>query len=356
MAKKEHPFKDFFGQVRQDLKETNLRKSLMRDLREIYEFYLTPKELAELAAMGWFRRWIYRIFWFAKSIILKLTAFRRILVLLSLILLIDTENTQRVTGAYLILFLVLILELKDKLLAHDELNAGRAVQAALRPRECPNINGWDAYMYTRSANQVGGDLIDCTQVDDSVGFMIGDVAGKGLGAALLMAQLQAGVQALVSHFKSTPQLVTQLNRLYCRGGVTNRFISFLYMTVKSESDTVSFVNAGHLPPLIVRQNNIIEWQKGGTALGLNPAAEYQQDSVTLHMNEICVLYTDGITEARNEKGEFFGDTFFHETLLKAPRQSSESYAKHIIKIVDDFIGNATRSDDLTMLILKRSGA
>jgi hypothetical protein len=145
MKKKTGLFKDFFGTIRRDLKETNLKTSL-RDLRAVYEFYLSAKERQELATMGWFRRWLYRVFWIIINILKKLSPFRALLLLLSIIFLFDMENRSRMLAGYLVLFLILLLELKDKLLAHDELKAGRAVQAALRPQSCPSMSGWDAFI------------------------------------------------------------------------------------------------------------------------------------------------------------------------------------------------------------------
>jgi len=355
MDKKPGFFKDFFGTIRQDLKETNLKTSLGRDLRAIYEFYLSPKEREQLAAMGWFRRWLYRVFWFINNILKKLSPFRRLLLLLSIILLIDVNNSSRMALGYLALFVVLVLELKDKLLARDELQAGRAVQAALRPESCPSLSGWDTFFYTRSANDVGGDLVDCIKLtDDRFGFMIGDVSGKGLGAALLMAQLQASVHALAPTSKSISSLVTQLNDLYCRGGLSNSFISFIYFDIKTDSGNVSFVNAGHMPPLILRGGQMQEWDKGGVALGLEAKVKYKEESFHLDSGDSFVVYTDGVTDARNDAGEFWGEQRFFALLPSLKSMGSQAMVEHIVQVIDRFTGNAVRSDDLTLLILKRT--
>lgn len=355
MKKKKGFFRDFFGTIRQDLRDTNLKTSLGRDLHAIYEFYLSQHERQELARMGWLRRWIYRVFWFIKNIIYKLTPFRRLLLVLAIILFIQEPNSSRLFLPFLILFLILVLELKDKLLAHDELRAGRAVQDALRPQQCPEISGWDAHLYTRSANDVGGDLIDCIKQEEGrFGFMVGDVSGKGLGAALLMAQLQASVHALVSHFKPLVKLIDRLNALYCKGGLSNTFISFLYLQVTSDSGKVNFVNAGHLPPLILRQAEVTEWHKGSLALGLSPESKYKEETLQLDVGDMLVIYTDGITEARNTDGEFFGERRLFEHLAQLGPLTAEHASDRLVQAVNSFIGHAPRSDDLTLLILKRT--
>ncbi|MBN1465860.1 serine/threonine-protein phosphatase [candidate division KSB1 bacterium] len=355
MEKKTGFFKDFFGTIRRDLKETNLKTSLGRDLRGVYEFYLSSKEREELAAMGWFRRWLYRVFWLIINILKKLSPFRRLLLLLSIILLFDIENSARMIGGYLVLFIVLLLELKDKLLARDELKAGRAVQEALRPETCPPVAGWDIFFYTRSANEVGGDLVDCIRLtDDRFAFMLGDVSGKGLGAALLMAQMQASVHALATSTKSISRLVTQLNELYCRGGLSSSFISFIYFDIRPNSGKVTFVNAGHIPPVIIRNGILQEWSKGNPALGLEKRAKYREESFSLDANDLFVVYTDGLSEARNEHGDFWGEERFFALLPTLIKLDCKSMGERIVQTIDAFIGDALRSDDLTFLILKRN--
>lgn len=354
MSKQPGFFKDFFGTIRRDLRDTNLKTSLGKDLRAIYEFYLSPNERAKLAAMGWFRRWLYRVLWFLKNIVTKLSAIRRLLLLLSIVLAFSYNDPSKMNIGFVILFAVLLLELKDKLLAHDELQAGRAVQAALRPKRCPQLSGWDAWFFTRSANDVGGDLVDCIQLEeDKFGFMIGDVSGKGLGAALLMAQLQASVHALAPSAKSIPKLVSQLNELYCRGGLSNSFISFIYLDVRPDSGKVRFVNAGHLPPVVIRSGELQEFEKGDVALGLEPKARFHEEQIDLNPLDWLIVYTDGVTEARNNKGDFWGEDPFYALLRNLHSHSSHEIGERIIKAVDEFVGDAIRNDDLTFFILKR---
>ena len=355
MRKNKPPlFKDFFGTIRQDFKDVNLPTSFRRDLRAIYEFYLSQHERQQLANMGWFRRWLYRIFWFIKSIFLKLTPFRRILLFISLILLVGTQDTSRLTVGYAIIFIVLLLELKDKLLAHDELSAGRAVQAALRPDQCPKISGWDAFMFSQSANEVGGDVVDCLELEeDRFAFLVGDVAGKGLGAALLSAQLQASVHALAPTIKSPNKLVAQLNQLSCRGGLSSRFISFIYLEIKADAGKITFVNAGHMPPFLLGGENVEELQKGGVALGLDAKAKYKDQIVTVNSGDVFIVYTDGLTEARNPGGEFFGEAQLQHLLSSLSHLDCAEMGRRILEHIKKYMGDAPRNDDLTFLILKR---
>lgn len=177
-----------------DLRKGGLKRSLRRDLKDIYLFYLDREMRQRLSSMNRFKRWFMRFFWLLKSLILKLTPVRRILLVISLYLTFigpyqSSSNNVNITFnfrllGFTILLLILMLELKDKLLARDELEAGRAVQFSLLPDQNPELPGWDIWMVTHPATEVGGDLVDYLHCDDGrLGLILGDVAGKGLGAA-----------------------------------------------------------------------------------------------------------------------------------------------------------------------------
>jgi len=124
---------------------------------------------------------------------------------------------------FVILLVILLLELKDKLVATDELAVGRAVQIAMLPRDNPVVSGWEIWLYTHPANEVGGDLVDYIKMDsDRWGIAIGDVAGKGLGAAMLMSKLQATLRALAPGFQELSDLGSEVNRIIYRDGLRNR--------------------------------------------------------------------------------------------------------------------------------------
>jgi hypothetical protein len=172
-----------------------------RTFEDLEGFYLSEERQRRLAGMGWGRRWLHRIAWLFKSLFMNLTPARRVLLALALLLL-CARAQWRGNGQSLqidfgglpvaLLLLLLMLELKDKLVARSELQAGRAIQQALLPKEAPQVPGWDVWISTRPANDVGGDLIDfVTHEDGRVGLALADVSGKGLPAALPMARLQA---------------------------------------------------------------------------------------------------------------------------------------------------------------------
>ncbi|MDZ7767285.1 MAG: PP2C family protein-serine/threonine phosphatase [Melioribacteraceae bacterium] len=166
------------------------------------------------------------------------------------------SSNSHVLGGFILVF-VLMLELKDKLLAKDELEAGHKVQLALMPDENPKIDGWNVWLFTKSANDVGGDLIDYIEFDkEEYGISIGDVAGKGLSAALIMAKLQATIRALASREISLTELISKINKIFHRDSLKSIFASLIYIHVKSNHDQLRLVNAGHMPPVIIKENEI----------------------------------------------------------------------------------------------------
>ena len=207
------------------VQRAGLKKTIRRGVSDLQSFYLSTHRQTRLATMGRVRRWLLLSGWLLRSLFLKLTPTRRVLLLIAFLLLwrgstvdIRQEHLRVVFNFGLLgvvmLLVILMLELKDKLLARNELEAGRTVQLALMPDRSPVLAGWDIWLYTRSANDVGGDLVDYLQIDPQrLGVMLGDVAGKGLPAALLMAKLQATLRALVSGAASLGALGAEVNRI-----------------------------------------------------------------------------------------------------------------------------------------------
>ncbi len=350
--------------IADDIRRGDIRKNVKRDLRDMYEFYLDDDERARLAGMGRLRRWISMVIWLVKSLLVNLTPVRRLLLVLSLLLVMinrisfdrngTTFGIDLTAVGFVILLVVLMLELKDKLLAKDELETGRAVQLALLPRDHPQVPGWDIWMFTRPANEVGGDLVDHLDTGgDRKGLVLGDVAGKGLGAALLMAKLQATVRALAPETGSLTELGGRLNAIFHRDRVGDRYATLLYLEVAPGANELHLLNAGHPPPVVLRPNGAEELPPVSTALGVLPDSAFVEQTVALGPGDLMVAYSDGVTEAQNEAGEFFGEERLQDLLPSLRPLPVGDAGRRLRSEVERFAGERPLGDDLSLILLRR---
>ncbi len=343
----------------EDIRSGNVSHSLRRDLEEISLFYLDDPTRDRLTSMGNFKKSIVVSFEVLKSMFFKLTPARRLMLILALFLAVNGASDVAVgqmVGAFMIMLFILILELKDKLLAQDELAAGRAVQNALMPVTSPVVKGWDTWIYTRPANDVGGDLVDYLELESGhTAISIGDVAGKGLGAALMMAKLQATVRAVATDYESLTDLGQRVNAIFRRDGLPSKFASLAYLTVDESSNEVHLLNAGHMPPFVVRGGQVEELTHDSPAIGIMEDPVFAEQTLTLAPGEFLVVFSDGVTEARDEFGSFFGPTRLRKLLPLLQQLPAHEIGERIVRRVEEFVGDARWTDDLSIAVIRRAG-
>ncbi|HUD70939.1 MAG TPA: PP2C family protein-serine/threonine phosphatase [Dongiaceae bacterium] len=347
-----------------EVRAQELPQTVRRDLRALYHFYLDEERRADLARMGRVRRAIWIPLWFLKSLLLKLTPQRRLLLVIALLLALLARADFQVRSVqvsfdaspwgFLILLFVLALELKDKLLARDEIAIARQVQLALLPSRDPEVAGFALWSHTRPANDVGGDLVDYIELPGKVGVALGDVAGKGLGAALLMAKLQATLRAIAPGASSLDEIGARLNQVLCRDGLDNRFATLIYAELPAEGGSIALLNAGHNPPLVVRAGGVVlPLGPDGLPLGMFPESTYTVTRVDLEPGDLLVLYSDGLVEARNSADEEFG---FERLTRLAPALREQQPADgggRLLGEVDRFLGDVRPQDDLSIVLIRR---
>lgn len=350
--------------VVRDVSGGGLRRSFRRDMAELYEFYLDEDERLKLASMGRIKGWFFLVFTLFREMLLKMAPLRRLLLLFALVLYIYGELRFEFRQATLdfnftpasiaLLLLVIMLELKDKLLAHDELAVGRAVQLALMPMAPPQIPGWDVWLYTRPANDVGGDMVDWIEVGESRwALALGDVSGKGLGAALLMAKLQATLRAFVPGEGDLAHLGDRLNRILCRDGIAGKFATLAYLEIEAGSDTVRLLNAGHMPPLLRQEGKTTTLPPVAPPLGVVTESVFRGQTVEVNQGDLLLLYSDGLTDAHDAKWEFFGEERLLALLPGLEGLPAEEAGKLILAEVGRFAGDQKPFDDLSLILLRR---
>jgi phosphoserine phosphatase RsbU/P len=348
--------------LKDDFKKGDFFKTLHRDFRELKEYYISEEKHRRLSQMNWIKRSFMFSWWLLKSMILKLTPLRRIILIIGILFLIirvnassnnnDASANSYMLGVILILF-VLMLELKDKLLARDELEAGRKIQSALMPEVSPRFSGWSLMLFTRSANEVSGDLVDFIRIEPNcAGLLISDVAGKGLKAALLTTKLQSTVRSFIGDFE-IEKLVSKVNDIFYRDSLRNIFASLIYLEISENSGFLKYINAGHLPPLYIGTNGVKELPKGDAALGLMKGVNYKENLLELKSGEIFFAYSDGLTEARNDSGFFYGTERLLKLLTSVQNCNAKEIGNSVIDDLDRFVGDYRNNDDLSLLIVKR---
>jgi sigma-B regulation protein RsbU (phosphoserine phosphatase) len=244
--------------------------------------------------------------------------------------------------------------IKQRLPQNWELEDAREVQQQLLPRAGPAIAGLEYAGQCRPAASVGGDYYDFLPISDGrVGFAIGDVSGKGIPAALLMATLQASLRGLaISSPPALPQLMTSLNKLMYEATPSNRFATLFYGAYDPKSREFAYVNGGHNSPMVLRGTDVLRLNEGGPAVGLFGPAKYEQSSVALQTGDVLVLFTDGVSEAMNEAMEEFGEERLMEVVRRGSALKTSELIEDVFESCDRFAAGAPQHDDMTMLVVR----
>jgi phosphoserine phosphatase RsbU/P len=234
-----------------------------------------------------------------------------------------------------------------------ELESAREVQQRLLPQEYPSFRGVDYAGVSRPALGVGGDYFDFIRLSETeLGLAIGDVCGKGMPAALLMATLRASLRSETRHHDGEVlEVVANLNRLVHESCASNRFASFFYGKYDASSRTLRYVNAGHNPPFIVRTTGgtprVLRLDCGGPVIGLMRDSVYTEGRLVLEPGDLLVAYTDGITEAMNAADAEWGEEELLRAIADHRTLPARELVARIMECADAFAAGAPQHDDMT---------
>jgi serine phosphatase RsbU (regulator of sigma subunit) len=373
--------RDFFEVYTKDLNAGDLQRLFTRDAREAYAFFARGIDREQLDRLPWHTRLITHIKLFLLAFMLRLSPARRalygaalvasILGVLGLfngfqIVRLDPiplayplpswrEGTLMVVTGFVLLNLLVIMEVADRLSLKHDLNIAREIQLAMLPSGTYRAPGIEIHGETRPANTVGGDFYDLIpQPDGRVLVALGDVAGKGSPAALLMALLLAILRTLVDEGLDLPTLATRLNSQVTRHAPPSRFITLFLGMYDPVSDQLTWLNAGQNPPMIRRASG--EWVKlpaTGVALGMFEGSPYESETTTLNAGDVLVMYSDGITEAETSGGVPFDEQGLQAVVTAWVGGSAPELSSAVLRAVNQHVGDARVADDLTVLVLKR---
>ena len=237
----------------------------------------------------------------------------------------------------------------------NELAVASEIQLRLHPATPPKIPGYDMIGVSFPCYEVGGDYFDFIERKDGRCVVaLGDVSGKGTGAALLMSSLHAAVRAYVTTPATAPEVVSQINQYIYDNTPSNRYITFFYSELHPQTHELTFVNAGHNPPLLVRASGELEQLDiGGFPVGIMPFGTYEQAAVSFHPGDVMIVYSDGVTESVNEDDDEFGESGLIDEMKKNLTRTAAGIRDRIDEALTRFAGKAKSVDDLTMVIVKR---
>lgn len=254
----------------------------------------------------------------------------------------------------------LLVVAKEKERLQADLDIGREVQEQLYPRTVPPSQSLQLTAKLKPARSVSGDYYDYQRVDSRhIAFALGDVAGKGISAAILMANVQSTLRSQIRYTQesgqccSTSAVVSQLNKHLHAHTTPEKYATFFFGIYDEETNVLTYTNAGHLSPLLLRGNEVHSLDTNGMVVGVLPMAKYDESSIKLEKGDLLVLYTDGLTEPENEYDEMFGEDRLIEVIKRVSDRRDEEIMDEVFHAVEQWIHAPDSNDDMTMLLVRR---
>ena len=367
-------FRRFWQRVTEGLEISQLWSQFEGEARASYRLY--SRDVAAKTPEGLTRRGhrlhvVKEFFW---AVLEKLSPARRVLLLAALVLLVIPSGGFSYQSGHemhvveldfhfwggLLLFLLLMLEIADRVVMKRDLQIAREIQTWLLPGAPPQIPGISVAYLTRPANTVAGDYYDVfprpgkTNEDNRIVFAVADVAGKSIPAAMLMATFQASLKTLSTAQVALPELVANMNKYACsnsQGGL--RFTTAFLAEYDASRHVFTYINAGHNNPILRRSTGSIErLDVGGLPLGIMPEAKYESASVALAPGDWLMVFTDGLVEAVNAHDEEFDEPRVLSTMALESANTPQQLLERLMASVDLFVGSTPQHDDITCLLVK----
>jgi sigma-B regulation protein RsbU (phosphoserine phosphatase) len=367
--------RQFWQRVTEGLEVSQLWSQFETEARSSYRLYsrdVAAKTPEGLTRRGHHLHVVKEFFW---AVLEKLSPARRVLLLAALIMLVfpssgfsyhDAGHQLHVVEfdfhffGGLLMFVLLILEIGDRVVMKRDLQIAREIQTWLLPGAPPQIPGISVAYTTRPANTVAGDYYDVfprpgtTNEENRVVFAVADVAGKSIPAAMLMATFQASLKTLSTAQVALPELVANMNKYACsnsQGGL--RFTTAFLAEYDAARRVFHYINAGHNNPILRRSNGAIErLDVGGLPLGIQPEAKYESASITLAPGDWLIIFTDGLVEAENAHQEEYGENRLLSALEAGVSATPKGLLEQLMANLDLFVGATPQHDDVTCLLVK----
>ncbi len=372
-----HRLRDFWERVTEGRGLDQLGSQIVSDAKASYALYSKDVDWDEVGRSSHGPRRIWRSAWaLFQAMLMKLTPARRVLLLIAIALIVVQPDIHwGVRGearlqfggiGIVILFVLLAVELADRVTMKRDLEIAREIQQWLVPDHAPSVPGVDIAFATRPQNTVAGDYYDAffrpvtpqESVTPPLLVVVADVAGKSVPAALLMATFQASLSALAATSATLDEIVVGLDR-YCRAHSLDgrRFTTAFLAEIDTRTREMIYVNAGHNDPILRRASGQIErLPTGGPPFGLplftDDVVPYPSGRMRLQPGDLLFIFTDGVVEAVNDSGEEYGEARLLPCIQNAPPETSDETLRRVMADVNAFVGYARQHDDITCLVLR----
>jgi hypothetical protein len=366
---------NFWRRVTEGLELTQLWSQFRTEARASYRLYsrdVAAKMPVDLSRRGHRLHIVKEFFW---AVLEKLSPARRVLLLAALVMLVFPSSGFSYRGqdhefhilefdlhfwGGLLMFVLLMLEIADRVVMKRDLQIAREIQTWLLPGAPPQIPGISVAYATRPANTVAGDYYDVfprpgrTNEENRVMLAVADVAGKSIPAAMLMATFQASLKTLSTARVALPELVANMNKYACsnsQGGL--RFTTAFLSEYDPARRVFTYINAGHNNPILRRSNGLIErLDVGGLPIGIQSEAKYESASVALAPGDWLIIFTDGLVEAENVHQDEYGEPRLLGAIAAGAASTPAEMLDRLMAELDLFVGNTPQHDDVTCLLVK----
>jgi serine phosphatase RsbU (regulator of sigma subunit)/predicted ester cyclase len=248
-------------------------------------------------------------------------------------------------------------EIRERERVEQELKVARSIQQASLPKVVPSLEGWKISPFYQPAREVGGDFYDFLQLfDGRLGIVVGDATGKGVPAALVMASARSMLRAVAQASDSPGDLLSRVNDALVTDIPPNMFVTCFYAILDPKSGSLTYANAGHDLPYLHRNDGAEELRARGMPLGLMAGMGYEEKQTILQAGEAALLYSDGLVEAHDPKGEMFGFPRLGELVAEHAAEEG-SLGDFLLRELYSFVGESwEQEDDITLLTLRRSAS
>jgi len=366
----------FWTRVTNGMRVDELWRSFITDARSSYRLYSKEVDMESGKGMPHVKNFFHLAGQFFWAILEKLTPARRVLLLVAIALIVFPGGEATWEGSAgsvhyslnthfyggLLMFLLLVLEVGDRVVMKRDLQIAKEIQTWLLPATPPQISGLEIAFSTKPANTVAGDYYDVfPRAHPESGaqtyiFAMADVAGKSIPAALLMATIQSSLKTLAAGPASPADLVGRMNLYACSNSQNGRrFTTAFIGEYDPATHTLAYVNAGHNPPLLRRKSGAIEkLDQGGIPLGILESAPYAEGSAVLQSGDWLVIFTDGLVEAENARGEEYGEQRLLFVVHTGAELTPSQLLQSLVADVDRFVAGAPQHDDITCMLVKAS--